>query len=101
MPDRCVVANCSNVNDPANGISLHRIPFWNDERPEAKKRRRQWLAFVSRKRAKWTPSKTSVVCSAHFTPDDLVRKFTCLTEKRSKYDARLRKDGIGILSVPF
>ena len=41
MPDRCIVPNCSKVNDPANGIPLHRIPFWNDEQPEAKKWRRQ------------------------------------------------------------
>ena len=33
------VSNCSNVNDSSNGISLHRIPFWSDKRPEAKKRK--------------------------------------------------------------
>ena len=48
MPGRCVVANCSNVNDSVNGISLHPILLRN-ERPEAKKRRRQWLAFVFHK----------------------------------------------------
>ena len=100
MPDRCVVANCSNVNDPSNGISLHRIPFWNDERPEAKKRKRQWISFVSRKRAKWIPSKSSVICSAHFTPDDFVRKFAGFAEKELKYDARLKRDDIGISAIP-
>ena len=47
MQHRCVVANFLNVNDPVNEISLHRIPFWN-EWPQAKKRRRQWFAFVLR-----------------------------------------------------
>ena len=72
---------CLNVNYPPNGISLYRIPFWNDERPEAKKRRRQWISFVSRKRTKWNPSKSSVVCSAHFSSNDFVRKFTGFAEK--------------------
>ena len=100
MPDRCVVANCSNINDMANGISLHRIPYWNDERPEAKKRRRQWIAFVSRKRAKWNPSKSSVICSAHFTPDDFVRKIPTVEGTSLKFEARLKRDEIGISAVP-
>ena len=88
------------MNDSSNGISLHRIPFWSDKRPEAKKRKRQWISFVSCKRAKWIPSKSSVICSAHFTPDDFVRKFAGFAEKELKYDARLKRDDIGISAIP-
>ena len=31
----CVAACCSNQKDEAKGISLHVIPFFEDERPEA------------------------------------------------------------------
>ena len=55
MPNRCVVGGCSNVASPAEGISLHFIPFAGDERPEAKRRRKQWVDFVRNKRAKWNP----------------------------------------------
>ena len=61
-----------------------KIPFWNDERLEAKKRRRQWISFVSRKRAKWNPSKSSVD-RAHFAYNDFVRNFTGFSEKKLKY----------------
>ena len=70
MPDRCVVFGCSNRADAEKGISLHRIPFWNDERPEAKRRRKIWVNFVVTKRANWAPSKFSAICSEHFVPDD-------------------------------
>ena len=36
MSERCVVAGCSTIKDVKNGISWHRIPFFNDECPEAK-----------------------------------------------------------------
>ena len=59
MPSRCVVYSCSNVPDPANGIILHKIPYDEDLRPKAIKRRRLWVDFVKRKRAKWEPSSSS------------------------------------------
>ena len=58
MPNRCVVESCSNVANPAEGISLHFIPFAGDKRPEAKRRR------------KWEPTPNSSVCSAHFAKED-------------------------------
>ena len=70
MPNRCVVEGCSNVANPAEGISLHFIPFAGDERPEAKKRRKQWVDFVHKKRGKWEPTPNSSVCSAHFAKED-------------------------------
>ena len=38
------------------GIALHTIPFYGDDRPESKKRRKRWVDFVKLKRAKWEPS---------------------------------------------
>ncbi|XP_046864281.1 uncharacterized protein LOC124458281 [Xenia sp. Carnegie-2017] len=61
MPDRCAVFGCSNRANSAERISLHRIPFYGDERPEAKRRRKIWVNFVARKRARWTPTKYSAV----------------------------------------
>ena len=39
MPGRCVVGGCSAFPDVQNDLILHAIPFLNDERPEARKRR--------------------------------------------------------------
>ena len=76
MPKRCVVAGCDNVTDKEKGISLHRIPYLEDERPEAKKRRKKWVDFVNLKRAKWTPTPHSVICSEYFKPEDFTRRFS-------------------------
>ena len=40
MPDRCVIANCSNIVNTTNGSFAHAIPFFSDLRPEAKKLRK-------------------------------------------------------------
>ena len=37
MPTRCVVGGCSNNPDLENGIALHCIPYFGDDRPQAKK----------------------------------------------------------------
>jgi len=37
MPTRCVVGGCSNKRNIQKGIALHTIPFYGDDRPEAKK----------------------------------------------------------------
>ncbi|XP_044171287.1 uncharacterized protein LOC122955584 [Acropora millepora] len=66
MPNKCVVGGCSNAPDLPSGIGLHTIPFFGDERHEAKKRRKKWVDFVKAKRAKWEPTKNSVVCTKHF-----------------------------------
>ena len=55
MPARCVAAGCSAFADVTKGLILHAIPFFNDERPEAKKRREKWVDFVEQKRANWEP----------------------------------------------
>jgi len=41
MPKRCVAASWSNERNVEEGISLHKLPFYSDDWPEAKKRRRK------------------------------------------------------------
>ena len=42
MPTRCVAAGCGNVKNPKEGILMHFIPYYGDERPEPKRRRKKW-----------------------------------------------------------
>jgi hypothetical protein len=107
MPNRCVVYGCSNEPNPEAGITLHPIPFTDDSRPEAKKRRKKWIECVARKRAKWTPGKTASVCSVHFTDKDFERRFWNLQTKEEtttrslKHSRRnLRKDEVGVSVWP-
>ena len=54
----------------------HVIPILcRDDHLEAKKRRKRWVNFVKGKRAKRErePSRSSLICSMHFKPDDFVR----------------------------
>ena len=97
MPDRCVVAGCSNTPNPEKGIALHRIPFYGDERSKEKARRKKWTDFVKLKRAKWSPTASSAVCSCHFAPEDFTRRLPFSSERFQK---TLLKDEIGILPVP-
>ena len=83
MPNRCVVGGCSNVSDKKQGISLHFIPFAGDERPEARKRRKQWVDFVHLKRAKWDPTPNSCICSAHFAKEDFTEMVSITSLKRN------------------
>ena len=99
MPERCVVGHCSNVRDFAKGISLHKIPFSEDDRPVAKRRRRLWISFVQRRRAHWNATKSAVICSVHFKPEDFERRLTNLPGFGSM-KAYLREDEIGVVPVP-
>ena len=67
MVNRCVAANCSNKSSLSLGISLHTIPFFNDDRPEAKRRRKIWVDFVKAKRCLWTFEGFDAMFSALFT----------------------------------
>lgn len=97
MPDRCVVAGCSNTPNAEKEIALHKIPCFGDHRSEAKARRKKWTDFVKLKRAKWTATASSAVCSCHFAPEDFTRRhyFGGLKQQRT-----LIKDEIGILPIP-
>ena len=103
MPDRCVVYGCNNSNSKEckdRGVSLHRIPYWNDDRPIAKRRRKQWIDFVRVKRANFQPSKFSTICSQHFRSEDFERPFTTLPGFSGDLKNVLRRDGEGIIAVP-
>ena len=66
---------CSNNPDKEKCIALHKIPFFDDDRPEAKKRRKRWVDFINSKRADpWQLSKDTAVCSKHFTRESFIRK---------------------------
>ena len=80
MPFYCVAANCTNKACLKDGISLHNIPYFNDEHAEAKRRRKVWVDtvdFVCAKRL-FVPSKTSTVCSDHCRTEDYERQFFSL-----------------------
>ena len=46
MPDSCIVFGCNHKSDPENGITLHRIPFFNGHRPDWVIRRKKWIDFA-------------------------------------------------------
>ena len=101
MPHRCVVGGCSNVRSLENEIGFHTIPFYGDERPEAKKRRKRWIDFVRLKRAQWEPSNNSVICSKHFKPDDFVRNYALLKDQEAPSIPYLVRDSsVGIIAFP-
>ena len=63
----CVACGPGNVsctnNSKTEGVSMHMFP-----REDAI--RDKWVRFVRTHRADWQPSKTSVLCSAHFDASD-------------------------------
>ena len=105
MPERCVAAGYNNTRNVEERISLHVIPFYGDERKEAKKRRKRWTDFVEQKRVKWTASKRSVACSEHFTADDFTHRYANLdVEEEGKQlpiaNRWLKRDDLGITVLP-
>lgn len=101
MPGRCVAGGCSAFPDVEQGLVLHAIPFYNDDRPEARKRRKKWVDFVKQKWAKWEPTRNSSLCSRHFTEDDFIRRFTFAEETSGKpIIPRLKRDELGINVFP-
>ena len=41
MPTTCVVGGCSNERNLQEGIALHTIQFYADDRPKSKRRRKR------------------------------------------------------------
>ena len=78
MLGRCVAANSNNIQDPHSGIFLQRIPLFGDSQPEAIRRRKNWVDFVTKKRAHWEATKYYSVCSKHFKPEDYEHRFMFL-----------------------
>ena len=80
-----------------DGIALHTIPFYGDDPPESKKLRKRWVDFVKLKRAKWEPSKTSVICSKHFKAYDFVPCLDVSAEEQGiSMTLWLKRDDYGI-----
>jgi len=63
MPTRCVA-------DLENGIALPSIQYFSDDRQQAKVKTKKVGGLCIAKRAKWEPSKNSVICSVQFKPED-------------------------------
>ena len=88
----CVAGGPGNVsctnNSKTEGISMHMFP--RDETI-----REKWVRFVQRHRAKWQPSKTSVLCSVHFDVSDFEHR-TDLSLGGSSFHSkrRLKKDAV-------
>ena len=91
MPNRCVAGGCSNVPDLSRNIGLHKFPGENDLE---KNRRRLWVAFVRTKRAKWSPTATSRLCSQHFNADDFESPFITIPGTDFVSRTVLKKDAV-------
>ena len=76
---------------------MYEIPFWEDNSPVPAKRRKKWVNFVRRKRDKWTPTRSSVVCSKHFTEGCF--EYGSITVEKYK-TPRLKKDSYGVCVFP-
>jgi solute carrier family 8 (sodium/calcium exchanger) len=63
MPNRCVAGGCNNVANKEKHIAVHIFP-------KEDKIRVKWIRFIQFKRKDFeAPSKSSVICSAHFLRD--------------------------------
>jgi len=103
MPTTCVgqVGGCSNVRNLQEGIALHTIQFYADDRPKSKKRRKRWVDFVKLKRSKRKPSKTSAIHSKHFKADDFFRRLDVSSEEQwTPMTPWLKRDDCGINVFP-
>ena len=54
-------ATCTNSRH-TDGISIHTLP----DEEKAPERRKKWVRFVRKHRPHFTPSRSQVLCSAHF-----------------------------------
>lgn len=92
MPKYCVVTHCNSESNLQEGISLHTIPFYDDNRPEAKRRRKPWVDFVSLHRKHWCPSKWSAVCSKLFKSDAYENMFSKIEGLKTPVQPTLKID---------
>ncbi len=96
MPSRCILPTCGNKPNKEKNIALHKIPFYNDDRDEAKRRRKTWIDYIDSKRKdRWSLTKDTSICSIHFTPESFTRKVFF-----PGYTPRLICDNIGVVPVP-
>ena len=103
MPRFCCVYSCSTTASKENCITVHLIPYFEDSRPVAKQRRKRWIDFVRKTRAKWTPSKYSGICSQHFNVGDYEQSLampSLLPGFSESFKRELVRDQFGISAVP-
>ena len=100
MPDHCVVRGLGNENSRENGISLHKIPYYGDNRPEAVRRQKKGTDFVLLQRKNWSATRGSMICSDHFKAEDFARQFICIPGQTVLNSQRLIRDETGIVSIP-
>ena len=102
MPRRCIVYGSASAS-ALKGVSVHIITFFDDKRPIAVKRRKRWIDFVERLRKKWAATKTSVICSRHFHPNDFEQYLASsdtLLNFQGSFLRTLRRDDHRISSFP-
>lgn len=93
MGKSCVAGGPGNVsytnNSRTEGISMHMFP-----RDDVT--REKWVCFVWRHRAKWQPSKTSVLCSVHFELSDFEQRLNLNLGEGSSFQTKwwLKKDAV-------
>ena len=97
MTKRCVVYGCSNTADKKNCIFTYGIPFWGSNSPVPPKRRKKLENLARRKRAKWTPTQHSVVCSKHFTKECFEYGSVAVEKYKTP---RLKKDSYWVCVFP-
>lgn len=68
---------------------MHMFPRYDATREE-------WVRFVRRHRAKWQPTKTSVLCSVHFELSDFEQRPDLNLGERSSFQTKrwLKKDAV-------
>ena len=80
MVKRCVIRFCSNSNKTCH--TMHKLP-------KDANLRRQWVKFAQVKRADFLgPTKHSVICNIHFSPDCYEKSFMVemgLRKQRARY----------------
>eukprot|EP00794_Sanderia_malayensis_P020884 gene20884-biopygen15402 len=90
MPSRCVLPGCANKSDKSKSIGLHKIPFYEDDRPEAVERRQRWVDFIASELAdEWNLSKETAMIK------DLEKEFiqpsTSQAHKRAGNEVKVNK----------
>ena len=102
MPKGYVAPSYSNKRNLKEGISLNKLSFYGDDRPEAKKRRQKWVNFVRLKHAKsWKPSQSSLLYLEHFKRDDFIRSVDLGDKEDLSTSQRwLKTDDLGVSVFP-
>ena len=100
MVNKCCTVGCGNFTCLKEGVSVHGIPYSNNDNPEAKRRRKRWIDFVRVRRDQCEPGKTSSICAQHFRPEDYQRMFNFLPGQEKPARRLLKQDHLGICVFP-